>query len=78
MFLICCLCGIWRLKQSHAHLLNVDQLSDVHVVVTVTDVRPDGLNHLSHHRYDDVPPRQRQGLAVEQLLQQRHHVAVVG
>ena len=59
-------------------LLDVDQLSDVHVVVAVADVGPHRLDDLTDHGDDDVPPRQRQRLAVEQLLQQRHHVAVVG
>lgn len=59
-------------------LLDVDQLTDVHVVITVANIGPYRLDHLSHHGDDDVPPGQRQRLAVEQLLQQRHHVAVVG
>lgn len=66
------------LRNLRSDLLNVDELSDVHVVVTVADVRPHRLNHLSDHRHDDVPPGQRQRLTVEQLLQQCHHVAVVG
>lgn len=59
------------------NLLNVHQLSDIHVVVTVADIGSDCLHDLSHHRDNDVPPGQGQGLAVEQLLQQRHHVAVI-
>lgn len=59
-------------------LLDVDQLADVHVVIAVADIRPYCLDHLSNHWDDDVPPGQRQRLAVEQLLQQRHHVAVIG
>lgn len=74
----------WRFKityfffQSLSDLLNVDQLTDVHVIITVTDIRPDCLYHLPNNRNDDVPPRQRQRLTVQQLLQQCHHVAVVG
>lgn len=60
-----------------AHLFDVDQLADVHVVITVANIRSNCLNNLSNHRNDNVPPRQRQRLAVEQLLQQRHHVAVI-
>lgn len=59
-------------------LLDVDQLTDVHVVIAVANIGPHRLDHLSNHRDDDIPPGQRQRLAVEQLLQQRHHVAVVG
>lgn len=61
-----------------SYLLNVDQLTDVHVVVTAAHVRPNGLHHLPNHGHNDVSPGQRQGLAVQQLLEQRHHVAVVG
>lgn len=60
-----------------AHLFDVDELADVHVVVTVANIRSNCLDNLSDHRNDDVPPGQRQRLAVEQLLQQRHHVAVI-
>ena len=56
----------------------MNQLADVHVVVAVANVGPDRLDDLADHGDDDVPPGQRQRLAVEQLLQQRHHVAVVG
>lgn len=59
-------------------LLDVDQLADVHVIIAVADVGPYCLDHLSNHRDNDIPPGQRQRLTVEQLLQQRHHVAVVG
>ena len=61
-----------------ADLLDVDQLADVHVVVAVANVGPYCLDHLSNHGDNNVPPGQRQGLTVEQLLQQCHHVAVVG
>lgn len=61
-----------------SYLLNVDQLTDVHVVVTAAHIRPHGLHHLPNHGHNDVSPGQRQGLAVQQLLEQRHHVAVVG
>lgn len=60
-----------------AHLFDVDQLADVHVIITVANIRSNGLDNLSNHRDNNVPPRQRQRLAVEQLLQQRHHVAVI-
>lgn len=59
-------------------LLDVDQLADVHVIIAVADIGPNCLDHLSNHRDNDIPPGQRQRLTVEQLLQQRHHVAVVG
>lgn len=59
-------------------LLDVDQLANVHVIITVANIRPYCLDHLPNHRDDDVPPGQRQRLTVEQLLQQRHHVAVIG
>lgn len=85
------LCFLWSMKwmciiwqqldwsdELVSDLLDVDQLTDVHVVVTVANVRPHCLHHLSDHGDDDVPPGQRQRLAVEQLLQQRHHVAVIG
>lgn len=49
-------------------LLDVDQLPDVHVVIAVADVRPYCLYHLPYHRDNDIPPRQRQRLTVEQLL----------
>ena len=62
----------------HSDLLDVDQLADVHVVVTAAHVRPHSLDHLPDHGHDDVTPREGQRLAVEQLLQQRHHVAMVG
>lgn len=65
-------CSSWE-----SYLLNVNQLTDVHVVVTTTHVGPHRLHHLPNHRHDDVSPGQRQGLAVQQLLEQRHHVAVV-
>lgn len=60
-----------------AYLFDVDQLADVHVVIAVANIRSNCLDNLSNHRNDNVPPRQRQRLTVEQLLQQRHHVAVI-
>lgn len=63
---------------NNGHLFDVDQLADVHVIVTVANIRSDRLDDLSDHGDDDVPPGQGQRLAVEQLLQQRHHVAVIG
>lgn len=55
----------------------MDQLADVHVVITVANIRSNRLDNLANHRNDNIPPGQRQRLAVEQLLQQRHHVAVI-
>lgn len=59
-------------------LLDVNELADVHVIIAVANVGPYCLDHLPNHRDDNIPPGQRQRITVEQLLQQCHHVAVVG
>lgn len=65
-------------KRIETDFFDVDQLPNVHVVITAADVRTHRLHDLPHNRYDDISPGQRERLAVEQLLQQRHHVAVIG
>lgn len=60
------------------YLLNVDQLANVHVIVAAANIWTHRLHYLPDHGYDDVSPRERERLTVKQLLQQSHHVIVVG
>lgn len=72
-------CPKWpSLTNMLLYLLNVNQLSDVHVIVAVPDIWPHCLDHLADDRHNDVAPGKRQWLTVEQLLQQCHHVTVIG
>lgn len=72
-----------RLFSSNKHPLletyffDVDKLADIHVIISVFDVRPYCLNYLTDHRYNDIPPGQWQGFIVQKLLKQCHHVVVI-
>lgn len=59
------------------YFFDVDKLADIHVIISVLDIRPYSLNYLADHRYNDIPPGQRQGLVVQKLLKQGHHVIVI-
>lgn len=59
------------------YFFDVDKLADIHVIISVLDIRPYSLNYLAHHRHNNVPPGQRQGLVVQKLLKQCHHVVVI-
>lgn len=40
------------------YFFDVDKLTDIHVIISVLDVRPYSLNYLAHHRHNDIPPGQ--------------------
>lgn len=40
------------------YFFDVDKLADIHVIISVLDIRPYSLNYLADHRYNDIPPGQ--------------------
>lgn len=41
---------------SETYFFDVDKLADIHVIISVLDIRPYCLNYLTDHRYNDIPP----------------------
>lgn len=59
------------------YFFDVDKLADIHVIIPLLDIRSYRLNYLADHGDNNVPPGQWQGLIVEKLLKQCHHVVVI-
>lgn len=41
---------------SETYFFDVDKLADIHVIISVLDIRPYSLNYLADHRDNDIPP----------------------
>lgn len=40
------------------YFFDVDKLADIHVIISLLDIRPYRLNYLADHRYNNIPPGQ--------------------
>lgn len=41
-----------------SYFFDVDKLADIHVIISLLDIRPYRLNHLADHGYNNIPPGQ--------------------